>query len=322
MRRWGFRLVVAALVILGLLLCDYLNLVKYAIETGMRFAMGAPVSIDTITFHPKERALNITGFKLHNPDGFPEGRMLNADETEIVFAKPILYRKRLHVEQVTTDIEQIAVIKRKDGKMNVDSLKFFKDPANIPQIGNLKYFDEKKRVHIDTLVMSVKQVVYVDKSFKEGAQTQVYDVNIRNRVYKNIPGFDILIIFILREAITQAAIKGAVILGAAAVTTAAFWPATVGVIFLSKDSAKVDFNADFDTVYNASVQTLRSMGEIHANDREKGIIHASYHGNNITLRVKDKDGKTEVRATSRKLLVPTRLTAQKVLYRISQALPD
>ena len=183
---------------------------------------------------------------------------MEVNEIKVVYAWPIFIKKKAHLLQVTADVEEVVVIKRRDGKMNVDALKGLADPRNIPQIGDEEKFDEARRVHIDTLTLSVKRVVYKDYTAGEKPDIEVYDVRIENKNYKDIPGVQMLFLFMLKEAMAKVA---------RAATDAGKWCGCIAVDGPSLQTVKamgyqlIVGGADIGFLRTAAAQKLESLRE-------------------------------------------------------------
>ena len=298
------------------------RLAKASISLIVQYAIGAPVRTGGFSLDARDQTFTLKDFVIYNPKGFPRGKLMEVNEIKVVYAWPIFIKKKAHLLQVTADVEEVVVIKRRDGKMNVDALKGLADPRNIPQIGDEEKFDEARRVHIDTLTLSVKRVVYKDYTAGEKPDIEVYDVRIENKNYKDIPGVQMLFLFMLKEAMAKTAIKGAAIYGVATFAGVGFWPAGVAIVVIGKDSAQGIFHSDLDAVFQASVDTLGKIGKVHSSSRDDGVIHGEIGANTVTIHLTKQDKGTKAVVSARKLVLPMPRVARSVLFQISENLPE
>jgi len=324
MRKLLMLLVVGAIIGSGLYVTRE-RVLEFAVEQVIGFTIGAPVDLEGIGISQEDQTVFVKAFKIHNPKGFPGGILLYATDAKIVYAKPVIVKKQIQLLQIYVNVKEIVVIKRADGRMNVDALKGVNDVSNIPQIGKTKKFDGTKKVHTDVLTLSIDKVIYKDYTVGGSPKVEVYDVKIKNKHYKDIPGVQTIVLIMLQDAMTETAIKGAAVLGIATAAGITFWPVGVAAVVISKDSAQGEFLQNTETVYEAAVSTLEKIGKIEFKNQEKGVIKGKSKGYSLTVKISGKqEGTTKVNVSARELLLPGPKYAQSVLYQISekiQAMP-
>ena len=317
-----FVIILCLFILFGILFLGRANVLKKTIVFGTQYVLGAPVKIGGIDIDKQEGTITLKDFKLFNPQGFAEGVLMTADEIKLTYHNPVIINWKIHLLQVIIKFDEIVVVKRKDGKLNVDSLKGVQDPSNIPQLSDHEEYDDNKRIHIDTFILSVNRVVYKDYA-KAGAvpEIEVFDVNIKDKTYQDIPGVQMLVLFALKQAMAETAIKGAAIYGVEAVAGIGFWPAGVAVIVLGNDSAQGIFKKDYDIVFQACVDTLMQEGHITSQDKGKGNIEGTAHGATVSIEIKKSGEKIKVVVSARKvMLLPNPKQAKTLLYVISEHL--
>ena len=317
-----FIIILCLFILFGFLFLGRLHVLKKTIVFGTQYVLGAPVKIGDIHIDRAEGMITLKDFKLFNPKGFPKGVLMTAHEIKITYQKPLMVKGKIHLLQVVMDLDEIVVIKRKDGKMNVDSLKGVEDPSNVPQLSDQQKYDDNKRIHIDTFTLSVNRVVSKDYTQTGVApDIQVFDVNMKNKTYQDIPGVQMLVLFTLKQAMAKTAIKGAAIFGVATVAGIGFWPAGAAIIVLGNDSAQGIFKKDYDIVFQACVDTMTQEGHITSQDKEKGNIKGKAHGATVSIKVEKSDKEIKVVVSARKvMLLPNPKQAKTLLYVISEHL--
>ena len=289
-------------------------MVNYTVE-GM---IGAPVKVGKLSLDLPNNTINMANFKIFNPKGFPKGILMDITSLKLVFNKITpLRQKDMVITFMDIKLKEVVIVKNKDGKLNADALKF------VPPKGEEK---ETKAIPthmpVELMELSMDRVVYKDYAVKDAPSVLVFDVNMKDKKYKKMPGIEVVLAVILKEALTKAAVQNAAIYGITAVSGVGFWPAAAAVVVVGNDSASMKFNNPPDEVYNAAVKTLESIGKIERKDPEKRIIKAASKGNSVEVKIISKDEQTsKVIVSSRKLLYPMPDFAKSVLYQISENVP-
>jgi hypothetical protein len=174
-------------------------------------------------------------------------------------------------------------------------------------------------MQIDSLKLKMGRIVSKDFSSGEQPTVKVYDVNIE-KSYKNITSGQQLAVLILAESMKSAGIQGAKIYGVAMLAGAAVLPVGIAATFAGKDSVRKDFAENFDKAYNVSLAVLNQMGKVTKEDKSGGVIGANIDSVQVTLKIREKDNKTELTISARRYLLPKPEIANGVLYKISEKL--
>ena len=61
---------------------------------------------------------------LRLPEGFPEESLISISFMEVQYDRSALMKKSVHITSLILHIDQVGIVKNKEGKLNVDSLKF------------------------------------------------------------------------------------------------------------------------------------------------------------------------------------------------------
>jgi hypothetical protein len=293
-------------------------IVKLSIEYTTSMLVGAPVKIGSVRVDLRKDEAYIRDFRMYNPKGFADEVIMYIPEMQLLYDKNALLKGRIEITYMDAEIDEVVVIKNRGGKFNVDSLKLREEDRTKWQ---------REHFHIEMFELSIDHVVYKDYTAKEKPLIQVYDIKIKDKVYKDVPDMGYFFTVIFQEAMTDAAIKGATIMGVATVASVAgvagatFWPAGVAVLLVSKDSVTAEFRIAPDELFNAALGTLRERGRITFEDEKSGIIHAGVRGHNVSVKIEKKNNReTRITISARKLLVPTAMYAKVLLYHITEKL--
>lgn len=282
-------------------------IIKAVVTSSASGITGAPVHIDGLLTNIFNSTVNITGFKMYNPSGFPEGLLVSCPKIKIVFDLASLFKHKPHFILVDVQLKEMVLTKNKEGKLNVDSLKIVHPPkSSVPA-----------PLQIDLLNLSIGKIVYEDYTIANKAPSvKVYDIN-RHQSYKSIPSAQQLALLVLSQPMKAAAIKDAEIYGVAIVAGVAMLPVAVVATLISKDDVQQSINASFDHVYKISLEVVNRMGTITKYDVSNGMIKADINGSTVALMLKKgSSDKTEITISARKFMLPELDVAGGVLYQI------
>jgi hypothetical protein len=301
------------------------QLIKTAITTGATNVVGAPVKINKFSLGIFNQTIRIKDFKIFNPEGFPEGVLVDMPEISVDYDLSALLKKNLHFKKLVIDLKQVGIYKNKDGELNVDSLKIVEQGQKSTKGAEKKEEpSEPMPMQIDVLTLKMGKVVYKDLSAGEKPSVEVFDIGI-SKTYENITSAQQLVVLLLAEPMKKAAIKGAKTYGATAVlgtvVGVTFLPVSVAAVLIGKDSYQADFDLAYDKIYNTSIKVVKQMGELTKEDSGKGIIKGKVSGSNITVKLERKTQKSiQVTVSAKKLLIPKPKVAGGVLHEITEKL--
>lgn len=205
------------------------HLIKRAITSYMTRVTGAAVTIDVFSLSLIKQSVRIQGFKLYNPEGFPQGVLLDIPEVRADYDFALLLGKRVHLYLLLIDLKEARIFRNRDGRLNVDSLKVAQKEKRPSDSEN-----EKMPMQIDTLVLSVGKVSYKDFTRPELLGLQEFNINIKDRTYKNITSARQLAVLVLIESIKGTAIKDALIYGVGNLLDVGRFPVGVAQDVLNK----------------------------------------------------------------------------------------
>jgi hypothetical protein len=309
-------IIIAALIVLTVIKDQ---IVKSAVTIGTSQVAGAAVKIDGLSLVIFKQAVHIKGFKMYNPAGFPGGILVDLPTIGVDYDLPALLKGKLHLRQATIDLKELDVIKNKEGKLNVDSLKVVEEAQKSK--GKAEEPAKQMPMQIDLLNLNIGKVVFQDFSKGEKPVVQVFDVQVKNKTFKNITNAQYLVVLVLTEAMKPTAIRGAAVYGAASVLGVAFLPAGIASMFIGKDSSEDNFKVDYDKAYNASLNTVRQMGQVTKENNATGFIEGKVSGCDVKLKIaKKSDGLVFVNVSARKYMMPKPDIAGGVLLEISNKL--
>ncbi|MEW6009068.1 MAG: hypothetical protein AB1629_05510 [Candidatus Omnitrophota bacterium] len=307
--------VVIVLIFLLSLAKDFL--IKSIVSTVATQVTGAKVEIGWLSLGLLSQSSSISNFRMYNPAGFSRSIMVDLPKIAVKINSLALLRGKLHLRLLTVDLKEIGLEKNKEGKLNVDSLKFVQQE---PKQAKEKASSKSMPMQIDEFNLVMGRIVSKDYTGSKEPSISVYNINLK-KTYKNINSAQQLVALILSEPLKQAGIKAAAIHSAALLTGVGVIPIAVISTFGEKDHAVQNFNLTIDKIYDLSLSTLKDIGKIKKENKAKGEINAEVDGANITLKLKGVSAKkTEVTVSARKMMLPKPEIASGILYRISEKL--
>jgi hypothetical protein len=280
--------------------------IKFVATTVISRISGAPVHMDGFSLNIFSSTINITGFKMYNPSGFPKGMLVSCPSINVIYDPATLFKQKRHFLLMYIELKEMAPTKNKEGKLNVHSLKVMRQVKSSLPIP----------MQIDLFTLSIGKIVYKDYTIGTEPGVRVYDVN-RHKSYKNISTAQQLALLMLAEPMNIFMDKKAEILGVPMLTGVAAVPVAVAKTLIGRDSVQQVIDARFEHVYEISFEVVKRMGTITAYDEAKGEIKANINGARVALLLsKGIDNKTEIRISARKYMFSKLSIAGGILYQI------
>jgi hypothetical protein len=281
-------------------------IIKSVVTTAASRITGAPVHIDGFSLNILSSTIRISGFKIFNPSGFPQGVMVSCPEIQVIYDRDTLFKQKRHFLLVEIELKEIGLTKNKEGKLNVDSLNIVQRPKSSPPIP----------MQTDLLTLSIGKIVYKDYTVGTEPSVQVYDIN-SHKTYKDIPTAQQLVLLVLAEPMKAAVIKNAEIYGVAILPGVTALPVAVVKTFIGKASVQQIIDASFEHVYEISLEVVKRMGTITQHDASNGVIKANVNGAMVALMLrKGADNETTITISARRYMLPQLDIAGGVLNQI------
>ncbi len=140
----------------------------YAMAYGIHQVTGFPTVIQKANLDLANSKFGVYGIRIQNPSGFPKGDFVSIPEIYVDFdLQGFLKSQRLHIRELRLNVQEVAIIKNKDGQSNISRLTSVKrekteaseekkklEEAKSPQ--ELKFF-------VDTLVLTIRRVRFQDQ---------------------------------------------------------------------------------------------------------------------------------------------------------------
>ncbi|MFH1578439.1 MAG: hypothetical protein ABIC18_05150 [Candidatus Omnitrophota bacterium] len=322
MKKWQKILVIIVIIFFGLGIIKN-PLIKTVVTNGASFILGAKVQIEGLSVGVFRQAVQIKGFRVYNPKGFPEGVLIDINEVSVEYDLAQILKGKLHLPLVILDLKEMILVRNKQGELNVDSLKVVeqaKEPARKDESQEKKPV-KQMAIQIDEARLNLGKVVVKDYTGGESPVILAYNIGVTDKVYKDIRSAEKFATLLMLEAMGPAGMKGAAIYGAATVLGVAFLPAGIAGILIGEDSSTFEYRANIDQAYKKVLGLIKDIGEVSKEDKDAHLIKANVYGSGVTLEMSQKDKKkVEVKVTARQMMIPKQAVAEGIMYQISKIL--
>ena len=296
--------IIVVLFLLGMLK-DFI--IKSTVEVVASQVLGASVHIKGMSVGIFKQSVRIKGLRVDNPAGFPEGVLLDISEVGVDYDLPAILKGTLHLPLVILKLNEMVVVKNKDGKLNVDALKVVQAKGEKKEMAMV----------IDTAILDLGKVVVKDYT-KNPPTVEAHDIAVHNKTFKNIKSAQQFAALVLVQAMSGTTLRSAAIYGAATVLGVAFLPAGVAGVLLANDSGTKEYKAGMDQVYDALVVILNKSGQVESSNKERGQIKAKVEGAGVSIQLTRQGSVTSVRISARKMLLPKPEISDGILYQLSE----
>lgn len=158
--------------------------IKISVEKGVQLVTGLPLKMSGFRIGIARTLVGIRGLRLFNPNGYPDKIMLSMPEIYVDYNLTPIFKGKVHLQEMRIDMKELAVIKNRDGNVNLDSLKVVQaqKKKKKPQTKGKGGMPD---IQIDKLRLKIGKVVYKDYSRGGSPSVQEFDVGV-DESYENI----------------------------------------------------------------------------------------------------------------------------------------
>ena len=306
-------LVLAIILGLGIVFFGTKNPLLNSLFTAkIKKVTGLNASIEKFSIGTLKRNIKIKGLSLNNSRQFPEKQFFNFLQLTADYELSSLLKRKPHLYKANIELKEIIVIKTRDGKINLEQLQF------APKEGS----SQLTALEIDTLSLNIGKVFYKDYSRADKPVIDVYEINLKDKVYKNIKNAEELFALILFESFKTTNINASAIKNASDFLGESFFLTRLGTIFSSKNTVEEYFDASYEHAYKVSSDIIYKEAKTIKEDKVNGVIQAKKDdGVSITLKIVKIDDRTvKISVSAKVLFIAKPEVAGGILYQISSKL--
>lgn len=152
---------------------------KTAVTSGVKAVTGLEMDIDSMDVGILNTLVGINGMKLYNPPEFSDRVMIDIPEIYVDYDLSAFIKGTAHLEEVRINLKELTVVKDKEGRLNINSLKVAKKGEKPEKPGERK----ETEIKIDLLDLKIGKVIY--KDYSRGSEPKIleYNLNLHEKYY-------------------------------------------------------------------------------------------------------------------------------------------
>lgn len=182
---------------------------KRAIVGGVKAMTGLTLEVGSMDVGIVKTAIGLRNLRLRNPAGFPDRYLLELPELYVHYDLGAFFKHRMHLEEVRLDLKQVTIVKDREGRLNLDSLKVVQEATaskgSAPRPAAEPTKQKVSTIQIDRFHLKVGKVVYKQYSGAAEPSVQEFAVNLDER-YEHITNPQALAALILSRVLMQTTI--------------------------------------------------------------------------------------------------------------------
>ncbi|UCB56489.1 MAG: hypothetical protein JSV30_04585 [Candidatus Omnitrophota bacterium] len=155
-------------------------IIKGVVSTGVRVLTGLRLNIRSMRVGVFKSLAAIEGLRIYNPSNFPDPLMMDMPQIYVDYDFGSIFSRKMHFEELKLDLKEFVVVKNRQGKLNLDSLKVVQAQKKLKEKAK-----EPSKIQIDILELKIGKVLYKDYSKGGEPSVKEFDVNIHEK-YENI----------------------------------------------------------------------------------------------------------------------------------------
>ena len=178
---------------------------KQAVSAGVRVMTGLKLDMKSMNVGIVKTLIGIQDLRLFNPSGFEDKLMVDMPEIYVDYDLGAFLKGKVHLEEVKLNLREFTVVKNRDGRLNLDSLKTVKKKKEPEKTA--KKESKMPDLQIDVLELKIGKVIYKDYYNRTTPRAREYNVNINER-YENITDPYTFVDLIVVKALMNTSIAG------------------------------------------------------------------------------------------------------------------
>ena len=181
-------------------------IIKISVEKGVEIVTGLKLDIRGLNVGIFRTAVSIQGLRVFNPPQFKDRVMVDMPEVYVNYDLPAMFGGTVHLRDIRINLKEFVVVKNKDGKLNLNSLKVVKAKKEGAKPAEAQG-GKVPNIRIDNLELKIGKVLYKDYSSGGAPSVKEFDLNLNER-YTNIDNPYALVSIIVVKALMNTTIAG------------------------------------------------------------------------------------------------------------------
>jgi hypothetical protein len=171
----GWSKFILILIVFGLLIIFSKDLVAKSVITGtIKAITGLSLDIKSVKVGLLTTNIEVEGLKLHNPPNYQDKTMVDIPQIYINYNLGAFLKKKIYLQKLKLYLKEFVIVKDKDGKLNLNSLKIIEEKEKKPKPEEKK--EKLPPMQIDVLELKIDRVLY--KDYSQGVPPKVKEYNI------------------------------------------------------------------------------------------------------------------------------------------------
>jgi len=173
--------------------------IKTAVEKGAEMVTGLRLTMSGFNAGILRSVVSIKGLKLYNPKGFTDPVMVNMPEIYVDYDLPAILGKTIHLKEARINLAEFVVVKNRDGRLNLDSLKAVTAQKQGKPVQDKS--GKPMKMKIDLLKLKIGKAIYKDYSAGGAPSVKEFNLGI-DETFENIDNPNTLVSLIVVKALT------------------------------------------------------------------------------------------------------------------------
>lgn len=179
---------------------------RLSVEKGVEVVTGLRLKMRSLSIGVITTNVDIEDMRLFNPPAFEDRVMLDMPEIYVDYDLPAILKGKVHLPEARINLKEFVVVKDKNGKLNLDSLKVVQqEKEGAAQAAEPKEKGKAPAIQIDSLQLKIGKVIYKDYSKGGMPSIQEFDINIDEK-YTDINDPNQLVSLIVVKALMNTTI--------------------------------------------------------------------------------------------------------------------
>lgn len=181
---------------------------KFLFATGLQAALGVRVKVKEVKINFSDISILFGDIEIGNPYSFfSQEPLARIPKVFMDVAISSFWEKRIHFEAIDLNIQELHVIRDRDGRINLLSLKTFdQDNQQLSQPSEQKT-GQPLGFQIDQMILSLGRVRYTD-SMQPDSQERGFYLGMDRARYENIGGLKDIVKVISWETLKRIGLEG------------------------------------------------------------------------------------------------------------------
>jgi hypothetical protein len=201
----GVVIVLLAILVISLSLD---SMIKAGVETGVQQALGLDLKIEKLTVGILSASIRIEGMTVGNPEGFGGESLAKIPLIHIDYKLSPIFSKKMHCPLVEVNVEEVSVVKNKDGEVNLNRLKAIADemigseepgtePEPSPEVAG------EYQIQIDKLYLTLSHVRYKNLAEADGKDRKM-ELGLNREEFRDLTSIDQIVQVVILKTVTAA----------------------------------------------------------------------------------------------------------------------